>query len=194
MSGENAAVPITVLLNQAASGEADANEQLLNEIYPILRKLAHRQLSRHRRGTLCTTDLVHEAYIRLLGPDEFARLDDRHHLFGTVAKVMRTVLIDYSRRRSAAKRGGKDTPISLDENQVAVATPGYGVLSLDQALQRLYAADERAHDVVELKFFGGCSMEEIAECLGISPATVKRDWRRARAFLLEQLAHEEERS
>ena len=184
------ATQITQLLANAASGDEAASEALFEVIYPMLRKLAHKQLDQHRRETLCTTDLVNEAALRLLGPEQLAKLSHRGHLFATAAKVMRHVLIDYARRRSAAKRGGELQRVSLDGNALATEALSHQVLALDSALARLNSVDARGHDVVELKFFGGCSLEEIASHLDISDTTVKRDWRKARAFLHAVLAGE----
>ncbi len=184
------ATRITQLLEHAANGDDGASDELFEVIYPMLRKLAHNQLEQHRRETLCTTDLVNEASLRLLGPAQLAKLSHRGHLYATAAKVMRHVLIDYARRRGAAKRGGEWQRVSLDGNALATQALSNQVLALDSALTRLNDVDTRGHDVVELKFFGGCSLEEIATHLNISDTTVKRDWRKARAFLHAVLADE----
>lgn len=174
---------LTALLERAADGDAVATEKLFDQIYPTLRKLAHKELNSHRRATLCTTDLVHEAYLRLFGPQDFGRLEGRGHLYAAAAQVMRHILVDYARRQNARKRGGDRQRVSLDDNQMATAALSNQVLALDSALDRLKDIDSRSHDVVVLKFFAGCSIEEIASHLDVSEMTVKRDWRKARAFL-----------
>ena len=184
------ATALTLLLERAAAGDHDAIEQLFEQIYPTLRKLAHRELSAHRRATLRTTDLVHEAYLRLLGPHKLGQLEGRGHLYAAAAQVMRHVLVDYARRRSAHKRGGDWQRVSLDEGQLATAALPNQVLALDAALARLKEVDGRCHEVVELKFFAGCSIDEIAAHLGVSDMTVKRDWRKARAFLYAHMGNE----
>lgn len=174
---------LTALLAQAADGDASAADRLVEAIYPTLRKLAHKQLASHRRETLCTTDLAHEAYVRLFGANGIARLTGRGHLYAAAAKAMRHVLVDYARRKNASKRGGAWQRVSLDEGQLVAAALSNQMLTLDSSLNRLKQADERCHEVVELKFFAGCSISEIADHLGLSEMTVKRDWRKARAFL-----------
>ena len=178
---------LTGLLQRAAGGDAEAHDDLFAQIYPTLRKLAHRQLSMHRRETLCTTDLVNEASLKLFGADKLARLNGRRHLFATAAKAMRNILVDYARQKSAQKRGGEWQRLSLDESQLSAADLPNQILALEEALNRLHGVDERGHQVVEMKFFGGLTIEEIGEYLGVSGMTVKRDWRRSRAFLYAEL-------
>ncbi len=184
----NDATALTALLERAAAGDDDASRLLFDQIYPTLRKLAHQQLSVNQRPTLCTTDLVHEAYLRLFGVDSASGLRDRGHLFAAVARVMRHVLVDHARRHHAQKRGGGWERVSLDENRLGGDDLPEQVLALENSLGRLKRADPRSHDVVELKFFGGCSIDEIADHLGVSPMTVKRDWRKARAFLYAHMS------
>lgn len=174
---------LTGLLHRAADGDAEAHDDLFTHIYPTLRKLAHRQLGAHRKGTLCTTDLVNEASLRLFGAEKLAKLDGRDHLFATAARAMRHILVDYARQRSAQKRGGEWRRLSLDEERLSSAELPEQILALEEALNRLLAVDDRGHQVVELKFFGGLTIEEIARYLGVSDMTVKRAWRRSRAFL-----------
>ncbi len=178
---------LTGLLHRAADGDAQANEDLFAHIYPTLRKLARRQLSSRANATLCTTDLVHEASLRLFGARNLARLEGRNHLFATAAKAMRHVLVDYARQKYARKRGGDWHRVSLDENQLSAERLSEQILALEDALTRLQAIDERAHQVVELKFFGGCSIDEIATYLEVSDMTVKRAWRKSRAFLMTDM-------
>ena len=184
---EERADNLTGLLHRAADGDATAHDDLFTHIYPTLRKLAHRQLRVHAKGTLCTTDLVNEASLRLFGAEKLARLDGRSHLFATAARAMRHILVDYARQKSAQKRGGDWQRMSLDEGQLSAAHLSEQILALEEALTRLHDADERGHQVVELKFFGGLTIDEIAEYLGVSDMTVKRDWRRSRAFLYAEL-------
>ncbi|MDJ0750613.1 MAG: ECF-type sigma factor [Woeseiaceae bacterium] len=184
---EKRADNLTGLLHRAADGDSEAHDDLFAHIYPTLRQLARRQLGAHRKGTLCTTDLVNEASLRLFGSDKLARLDGRNHLFATAARAMRHILVDYARQKSAQKRGGDWHRLSLDEGQLSAATLPEQILVLEDALERLQGVDERGYQVVELKFFGGLTIEEIAEYLGVSDMTVKRDWRRSRAFLYAEL-------
>lgn len=178
---------LTILLRRAADGDAEAHQDLFTHIYPTLRKLAHRQLSAHGKGTLCTTELVHEASLRLFGADKLANLEGRGHLFATAARAMRHILIDYARQRLAHKRGGEWQRMSLDESQLSVAQLSEQILALEEALSRLQETDERGFEIVELRFFAGCTIEEIAEYLGVSDMTVKRAWRRSRAFLYAEM-------
>lgn len=178
---------LTGLLQRAAEGDANAHDDLFAQIYPTLRKLAHRQLSAHRKETLCTTDLVNEASLKLFGSEKLARLESRRHLFATAAKAMRNILVDYARQKAAQKRGGDWQRLSLDESQLSAADLPEQILALEEALTRLHGIDERGHQVVEMKFFGGLTIGEIGEYLGVSEMTVKRDWRRSRAFLYAEL-------
>lgn len=152
-----------------------------------MRRLARGQLNRHQQGTLCTTDLVHEASLKLFGPDKLARLEGREHLLATAARAMCHVLIDYARARSAQQRGGEWQRISLDQNELSHAQLSEQVLALEEALERLRDADERTFQVAELKFFAGCTIEEVATYLDVSEMTVKRAWRKARAFLYAEI-------
>lgn len=178
---------LTGLLHRAADGDAEANADLFTRIYPTLRKLAHRQLGAHARATLCTTDLVNEASLKLFGAANLARLDGRNHLYATAARAMRHILVDYARQKFAQKRGGDWHRLSLDESQLSAERLSEQILDLDEALTHLKDIDERGHQVVELKFFGGCTIDEIAEYLGVSDMTVKRAWRKARAFLYAEM-------
>ncbi len=178
---------LTGLLERAAAGDALANDALFEKIYPTLRKIARRQLRQHRQGTLCTTDLVHETSLRLFGQEKLRRLDGREHLFATAARAMRHVLVDYARQRSSVKRGGEWQKVSLQENQLALEALTDQVLALEDAMAALERVDSRSHQIAELKFFGGCTIDEIARYLDISDMTVKRGWRSARAFLYAEL-------
>ncbi len=177
----------THLLHVARSGDRTALDALLPRVYDELRALARARLRRHRPGdTLNTTALVHEAFLKLTA-NEAPSFEDRTHFFALAARAMRFVLVSYARERTAQKRGGGAPDLPLDE-QIAVAadaahTEAADLLTLDAALEQLAAVSERLAEVVELRFFGGMQYAEIAEATGRSEATVKRDWRRARAWL-----------
>lgn len=178
---------ITQLLLSWRSGDRSSADQLFARVYDELHAIAHRQLRRRRPGeTLSTTALVHEAYLKLV---DHSRLEvkDRNHFFALAARAMRQILVDYARRRSAQKRGGGVPTALLDEGRVPVATRAAEVVAIDDALIRLAALDERLSQVVELRFFGGLSVEEAAEVMGCSDRTIKRDWRKARAYLYRDL-------
>jgi len=187
-SPESAQGEITRLLVRWRSGEADALNRLFPLVYDALRDLARRQIRRAGSdGTLGTTALVHEAYLKLVDHTR-ANLRDRGHFFALAARAMRQILIDDARRHMAKKRGGPEKPLSLDEATPSVSVAAAQILAVDEALKRLEALDERMGRLVEMRFFGGLSVEEAAECLEISPRTVKRDWQKARAFLYRELA------
>jgi RNA polymerase sigma-70 factor (ECF subfamily) len=178
---------VTELLVRWSDGEAAAREALIPVIYDELRRLARYHLARQRPDhTLQSTALVHEAYVRLAG-HEWARWQNRHHFYGVAARLMRQILVDHARRHRAAKRGGSGLNLTLDE---AVALPqqrDVDVIALDDALTDLAALDPRQSQIVELRFFGGLSIEETSQVLGISPATVKREWATARTWLFGEL-------
>ncbi|MBT8101258.1 MAG: sigma-70 family RNA polymerase sigma factor [Gammaproteobacteria bacterium] len=174
---------ITAILERAAAGDPAAHEDLFSHIYPALRKIARSQLNSHRRGTICTTELVNEASLKLFGSEKLGGLENGGHLMATAARAMRHILVDRARKRNSKKRGGDWYRIDLQENQLSADGLSDQVLALDEALQRLHRADKRCHQVVELKFFGGCTIDEIAELLDISEGTVKLAWRKSRAFL-----------
>lgn len=174
---------ITVLLGRAREGDSSALEMLLPQVYHELRTLAHRYLVRENaRHTLSTTALVHEAYLRLSsgGPTDWR---DRAHFFGYAATIMRNILVDYARRRGAAKRGGDRIAVDWESCEASVEAMAADMLALDEALKRLEEADPNLARVVELRFFAGLSLEETAEVVGRSPRSVDRDWNKARAFL-----------
>jgi RNA polymerase sigma factor (TIGR02999 family) len=169
-------------------GDAQALEQLTALLYDELRLIAHSHLLRERDShTLSTTALVHEAYVQLAertGP----AWQGRAQFFALISRVMRHVLVDYARRRNAAKRGGGELQVDLDERTGSADAEIFELLSVNQALDRLAQQDERLARVVECRFFGGMRDSEIAEALGISERTVEREWRRARAYLFTMLA------
>ena len=185
-----AASGVTALLRAAEAGDGEARDRLFALVYDELRRLARRQLHRApARSTLNTTGLVHEAYLRL-SADTHWSTRDRSHFFAMAARAMRNILVDQARRRSRQKRGGRQAPLSLDEEGLATPQPNAQLLALDAALSQLEADHPDLARVVEWRFFGGFSVEEIAATLEVSDRTVKRQWRAARAFLHSQLAGE----
>lgn len=178
---------LTLLLQKVSDGDAKALNDVFPLVYDELRKIAHQRLSRNRMGeTLNTTALVHEAYLKLIDQSQ-SHINDRAHFFALSSVAMRHILVDYARSRSAAKRGGSLTPISLDDVNIAVEDRAHELLMLDQALEKLAAINERLAKVVEHKFFGGLTNEEVATVLGISVPTVKRDWQFARTWLYQHI-------
>lgn len=179
---------VTEALAALGAGDEAARDRLVAAVYDELRSLARAHLRREHAATLVTTELVHEAYEKLLGPR--SAYSGRGHFFGAAARAMRQILVDHARRRGRAKRGGGVQPASLHEVG-EIAAPGaegsVDIIDLDDALTRLAALDARQAAVVECRFFGGLSVEETAEALGISTATVKRTWRTARAWLYAAL-------
>ncbi len=164
------------------------DEPSVELLYQELRELAHRYRAREGDGgTLHTTELVHEAYLRL-ADDERVASRGKAYFFGAAAQAMRRVLVDAARRRGAAKRGGEFAQVTLGEEHVAVDSYAADLLDLDRALLALEGESPRLARVVELRFFGGLSVEETAEALGVSPRTVKGDWALARAWLHDTLA------
>lgn len=185
---------ITTLLLAHAAGDAGALERLLPRVYDELRRLARGRL-RHERidHTLAATELVHEAFLKLVGLE---RVDwqDRAHFFAIASRAMRNVLVDHAVRRAAVKRGGGENAITLDEREGATELPVDDLIALSDALGRLERLDERQARVVECRFFGGLSLEETAAALQVSPATVSRDWTFARAWLHRELGDASPRS
>jgi RNA polymerase sigma factor (TIGR02999 family) len=177
---------ITRLLLEASHGRVDAMEALLPLVYVELKRLADAHMRQERPDhTLGTTGLVHEAYLRLV---DSASIDwqGRAHFFGVASRAMRRILVDHARRRTAHKRS-RQQGVSLDDAVGAVELPGDEVLAVDEALERFARQDPRAAQLVELRYFAGFSIEEAAELLSISPATAKRDWALARAWLAKDL-------
>ena len=181
---------VTRLLQELDAGQADAAEQLAPLVYGELHVLAVHAMRREQDGhTLRPTALLHEAFLRLVGQQN-AAWQSRSHFYGIAANAMRRILVDHARRRRAAKRDG-GLRVTLDDSAAAVAggdASALDLIALDEALSRLGALDPRQARVVELRFFAGLEVEETARALGISPATVKRDWTFARAFLQRELA------
>jgi RNA polymerase sigma factor (TIGR02999 family) len=179
---------ITALLQAHAAGDAAALEQLLPRVYDELRRIARARLRREQPGhTLAPTELVHEAYLKLL-PVERVDWKSRAHFFAIASRAMRNVLIDHAVRRGAAKRGGGAQVLSLDEADAVTESSVDDLIALGNALTRLERLDARQARVVECRFFGGLSLDETAEALSISPATVSREWAFLRAWLHRELA------
>ena len=177
---------ISQLLADWANHDPAARERLVSIVYGELRRLAHHYMRGERAGhTLETTALVNEAYVRLAGIDAL-QWRDRAHFFAMAATLMRRVLVDYARQRGREKRGAGVSVTSLDETRRG-AQAAVDVMALDEALDRLATVDPQQSRVVELRFFAGLSVQETAEALGISPATVKRDWATAKLWLYNEL-------
>jgi RNA polymerase sigma factor (TIGR02999 family) len=182
--------PVTELLVRWRGGDRDALEELMPLVYNELRRLAHHYLRQERTGhTLQSTALVHEAYLRLAGQDS-PQWQNRAHFFGIAAHVMRQILVEYARGRGAAKRGGDAVTLSLDEAVALTPQRDVDVIALDRALSKLSELDSQQGRIVELRFFAGLTIEDTSEVLGISPATVKRDWVTARAWLFRTMTGE----
>lgn len=172
----------------------DGNREMLDALLPLVYDELHRQAHRHLRGeraghTLQTTALINEAYLKLIEQKNVG-WESRTHFFAIAASLMRRILIDYARAKKRIKRGGEDLPdyVPLDDNLlIAAGESNLGLLDLDAALDRLAVMDEQQSKIVELKFFSGLSIEETAKAMGISPATVKRDWNMAKAWLYQEL-------
>jgi len=178
---------LTLWLEASRRGEAGALDRAFAAVYDELQTLAHAQLRHLRPGdTVSTTVLVHEAYLRLARAGELA-IETRRHFFALAAQAMRRILVDYARARGAAKRGGPAGTLALEGSEVPVAALADEMLALDRALDRLGELDERQARIVEWRFFGGLSEEEIAEALAVTSRTVRREWTKARAFLYRDL-------
>lgn len=178
---------ITQRLVDWGNGDRAALNELLPIVYDELRRLAESYLRRERPDhTLQPTALVHEAYLRLIDQRN-VNWRNRAHFFGIAAQMMRRILITHAQTRNATKRGGGDRKLSLDEAVGVFEEQNVNLIALDEALSRLASIDLRQSQIVELKFFGGLTIEEIAEVLGISPATVKREWSMAQAWLHRQI-------
>ena len=182
---------VTQMLVNWGGGDADAAARLMPLVYDELRQLAQKYLHRERPDhTLQATGLVHEAYLRLVDQTA-ATWQNRAHFFGVAAAVMRRILVDYARSHRAEKRGGTREKIILDEAAMPAAERSVDLIALDDALKDLVTFDPRQSQIVELRFFGGLSIEEVAEVLEVSPRTVKREWRLAKAWLRREVFAEE---
>lgn len=187
--------PVSELLLHWGNGDRKALEKILPLVYNELRRLARYHLQQQRPNhTLQTTALVHEAYLRL-AEEESIQVKDRRHFLGIAAQLMRWILVDYERNRRAAKRGAGATRLTLD---ASVAGPSQerdvDLLALDEALDRLAKLDRQQSQIIELRYFGGLTIEDTSEFLGISRATVKRSWASARAWLLREMSRGEARA
>jgi len=179
--------PVTRLLRAWSAGDQDALTALLPLVDAELRRLAKAYMARERKGhTLQATALVNEAFIRLIDTGNVA-WNDRAHFLGIAARLMRRVLIDHARARGMQKRGAGAYMLPLEEGMAVVAAPAVDLIALDTALEALAAIDERKCRVIEMRFFGGMTVEETAEVLQVSTDTVKRDWRMAKLWLLKEL-------
>jgi RNA polymerase sigma factor (TIGR02999 family) len=176
---------ITQLLSALAGGQADARDRLYTLLYPELKRLARSHLAGHAPMTLEPAALIHEMWLKSAGPTSKEGALHRGQFFAHASKVMRSVIVDHVRERHADKRGGGLNVTLSTTAMDQLSTPD--VLKLDEVLQTLERADGRAHQVVQMRFFGGLELEEIAEVLEVSVPTVKRDWRKARAFLFDAL-------
>jgi RNA polymerase sigma factor (TIGR02999 family) len=179
---------LTQLLKSAQAGDKQALDELFPLVYNELRRVADRQLRGERTDhTLQPTALVHEAYLRLI---EQHSVDwrNRAHFFGLAAEMMRRIMVNYALKRHAAKRGGHVTRLALDDAVSFAEQREVDLVLLDEALRRLAVIDPQQSRIVELRFFGGLTIEEVAEALGISDSTVKREWRVARAWLYQQIS------
>lgn len=178
---------ITTLLHRFQEGDEDAQSQLVKMVQQELRVIAARYMRREKEGhTLQTTALVNEAYMKLVQM-KGANWKDRAHFFAVAAQIMRRILVDHARKRIAGKRGGGFEMLPLDEGLVFSPQRSKELVRLDEAMTRLAEHDPRASKVIELRFFGGLSIEETGEVLHCSPRTVKREWTFARAWLREEL-------
>ena len=179
---------VTALLRSWRRGDVEALNRLVPLVHAELRRVARSHIRREAPGhTLQATALVHEVYLRLVGLDRLT-LNDRTHFFAVAATLMRQVLVDHARRKRAAKRDGAATMMKLDGVSPASQTSIVDVLALDQALDALSSRDARQCRVVELRFFAGLSIDETAEAIGVSAATVEREWAMAKAWLHRQLS------
>ena len=189
---------ITRILCAAEQGDPSAAEELLPLVYEELRRLAAQKLTNEKPGqTLNATALVHEAYLRLVpcGPDSVKRehrWDGRGHFFAAAAQAMRRILVESARRKSREKHGGKLRRVDIDVESVMCRVPDYELLALDEAINKLAAADPSKAQLIQLRFFAGLSNEEAADSLGISAVTAKRHWRYARAWLHREISDAEQ--
>ena len=177
---------VTALLDRAKSGDDGALGRVYEVLYRELQSVARAQLNRHRHQTLNTVALINESYLKLVDNNR-VDAENRAHFLALSARVMRQVLIDHFRRRSAEKRGGEAVVVELAEENVVTPRREDALLALDEALDRLQDQNERLARVVECKFFGGMSYDEIGQGLGISPRTVRLDWKKAKAWLTLEL-------
>jgi RNA polymerase sigma-70 factor (ECF subfamily) len=180
-------VPVTQLLARWSGGDPNAREALIPLVYNELRRVARSLLAQQRSDhTLQSTALVHEAYLRLVGRSS-VHFENRAHFFAVSSQLMRRILVDHARKHNAAKRGGNNLTLVLDESVALPAKTEIDLTVLDDALNQLAVLDSRQATIVEMRFFGGLSIEETAHVLNISPATVKREWTTARSWLYAEM-------
>ena len=180
---------VTRLLQAWSVGDQDALKQLIPLVYDELHRMAHRYMSAEQSGQILqTTALVHEAYLRLVDVENID-WQNRAHFYGICARLMRRILIDFARSRNYQKRGGHFAHIELEEAATVSVVVSSELLAVDEALKQLATVDARKSEVVELRFFGGLTVEETATALGVSEETVMRDWKLAKAWLLRELSH-----
>ncbi len=181
---------VTQLLHAAAAGDRGSVDALMAAIYGDLKRLAASHLQSERRNhTLQPTALVHEAYLKLIGQRN-TDWKDRVHFFAVASRIIRRILVDHARERGAAKRGGGRERVDLDQAHEQLSVSGVDMLALDDALVALAEIDARQAEIVELRFFGGLTVEEVAQLLSIAPRSVDRDWRCAKAWLFCRLGGE----
>jgi len=179
----------TYLLAACQNGDRAAFDALFSLVYAELRSKAHRLLESQPRGhTLSTTALVHESYLKLIRTERLT-LQDRAHFLAIAARAMRMVLVSYARSHDAEKRGSGSTPVNLDDALTLSNDRAEQMIALDEALERLSQLNDRLSQTVELRFFGGMTLEETAEALGVAQSTVKLDWKKARAWLHRELTN-----
>jgi RNA polymerase sigma factor (TIGR02999 family) len=180
---------VTQVLHAIAEGDPDAASQLLPLVYDELRKLAAQKLARETPGqTLQPTALVHEAYLRLVGEDEEQHWDSRGHFFAAAAEAMRRILVEIARQKASLKRGGDRDRVDVVDSLLADPEPREDLVALDAALTRLAETDKQAAELVQLRYFAGLPIREIAEILGVSPRTADRLWAYAKAWLHQEIA------
>jgi RNA polymerase sigma factor (TIGR02999 family) len=182
---------VTRILREWSDGEADAPARLMPLVYEELRRQARNYLEKERNShTLQPTALVHEAYLRLVDQTRVS-WQNRSHFFGMAANMMRRILVDYARAHASEKRGGAAQRLSIDDIHISVEERAASLVALDEAVEKLAKFDERKAKIVEMRFFGGLTDEEISEILGVSSRTVWRDWRTARLWLYRELSGSE---
>ena len=179
---------VTEILGAAAAGDRAAAERFLAVVYGELRKLAAAKMAREQPGhTLQPTALVHEAWLKLVDPHGQARFQNRAHFFSAASEAMRRILVDRARRKLAARHGGGQGAVDLDQIEIAAPSKDEELLAVNDALDRLSVRDPRKAELVKLRYFSGLSIDEAAEILGISAPTAKRDWLFARAWLFREM-------
>ncbi len=178
---------ITLLLNRISEGDNFAINKILPLVYNELRSISSKYLNlEYRKHTLQPTELVHEAYIKLIGNQELC-WESRAHFYGVAARSMRQILVDYARKRKAKKRGSGKVNVSLDKVEYIILENDEQILQLDEALKKLEKLEKRCSKIVELRYFSGLTIEETAKILNVSSATVKRDWSFAKAWLYREM-------